>query len=186
MTGIKVIWERLRDYLQNTNVSAISPVSLVTTIAVFQGQTLTCNIGDLTQVVEVFWKDYNGTDITEGIGGYAITNGTIDGSDVQISTLTIADGTLETLVESSTLTWKCAAKSTLYPDSEKSSYSDVVVNFLVFGKLIDPPALICTEINKCILMIDENTTDLTLIRRLHLQKFVNPKNHLIILSYLIN
>ena len=163
MTGIKVIWERLRDYLQNTNVSAISPVSLVTTIAVFEGQMLTCNIGDLTQDVEVFWKDYDGTDITEGVGGHAITKGTIDHSNVQTSTLTIAAAALETLDRSLSLTWKFAAKSTLYPDSEKSAYSDVVVSFLVFGKLIDPPALICTEINRCILMTDQNTADQMLI-----------------------
>ena len=100
-------------------------------------QTLTCNIGDVTQAVDVTWKNNDGEDITDGVGGYTITKGTVDGSNVQTSTLKITATTLDTLDTSSPLTWKCAARSTLYPDSEKSTYSDVVVTFLHFGKLIE-------------------------------------------------
>ena len=96
-------------------------------------QTLTCNIGDVTQSVDVTWKDKDDQDITHNHGGYTINKGTVDGSNVQLSTLTIAAATLGALDTSSPLTWKCAAKSTQYPDSEKSTYSDVVVTFLVYG-----------------------------------------------------
>ena len=98
-------------------------------------QTLTCNIGDVTQAFDVTWKDKDGVDITHNQGGCTINKGTVDGSNVQVSTLTIAAVTLGALDTSSPLTWKCAAKSTLYPDSEKSTYSGVVVTFLQFGKL---------------------------------------------------
>ena len=90
-------------------------------------QTLTCNIGDVTQAVDVTWKDKDDGDIADGAGGYTVTNGTVDGSYVQASTLTIAAATLGALADTSApLTWKCAAKSTLYPDSEKSTDSDAV------------------------------------------------------------
>ena len=99
-------------------------------------QTLTCNIRDVTQAVDVTWKDKDDKDITHNQGGYTINKGTVDGSNVQVSTLTIGAATLGDLDTNSHLTWKCAAKSTLYPDSEKSTYSDVVVIFLQIGKLI--------------------------------------------------
>ena len=99
-------------------------------------QTLTCNIGDVTQAVDVTWKDNDGEDITDGVGGYSITKGTVDGSNVQTSTLNIAAATLGTLDTSSPLTWKCAARSTLYPDSEKSTDSNVIVTFLTFGMFV--------------------------------------------------
>ena len=104
------------------------------TIAV--DQTLTCNIEEVTKAVDVTWKDKDGGDITHHQGGYTINKGTVDSStNVQVSTLTIAAATLSELDTTSPLTWKCAAKSTLYPDSEKSAESNVVVTFLTFGKL---------------------------------------------------
>ena len=104
------------------------------TIAV--DQTLTCNIEEVTKAVDVTWKDKDGGDITHHQGGYTINKGTVDSStNVQVSTLTIAAATLSELDSTSPLTWKCAAKSTLYPDSEKSAESNVVVTFLTFGKL---------------------------------------------------
>ena len=99
-------------------------------------QTLTCNIGDVTQAVEVTWQESDGEDITGSESGYTITRGTVDGSNVQVSTLTIRSATLHTLDTSSPLTWRCAARSTLYPDSEISSYSNVVVIFLTFGEFL--------------------------------------------------
>ena len=97
-------------------------------------QTLTCNIGDVTQAVDVSWKDSAGNTITDGQGGYTITKGTVDDNNVQKSTLTVSAGTLGALSNTaSPLTWKCAAKSTLYADSEISSYLDVVVTFLSYG-----------------------------------------------------
>ena len=98
-------------------------------------QTLTCNIGDVTQAVDVTWKDQDGGDITHNQGGYTINKGTVNGSNVQVSTLTIAAATLGALDTSSPLTWKCAARSKLYPDSEKSTDFNVIVTFLTFGML---------------------------------------------------
>ena len=99
--------------------------------------TLTCYIGDVTHPVDVTWKNNNGEDITDGVGGYTITKGTVDGSNVQTSTLKIAAATLDTLDTSSPLTWKCAARSTLYPDSEKSTDFNVIVTFLTFGAFVE-------------------------------------------------
>ena len=98
-------------------------------------QTLTCNIWDVTQAVEVSWKTPSDEDITDGTGGYTVTQGTVDsGANVQKSTLTITSDTLKSLDTTSPLTWKCAAKSTLYSDSEQSFFKIVVVKFLKFGK----------------------------------------------------
>ena len=101
-------------------------------------QTLTCNIGDVTQAVDVTWKNNADGDVTSGAGGYTITKGTVDENYIQASTLTITAATLGGLADtSSPLTWKCAAKSTLYPNSVKSVYSNVVVTFLTFGKFLE-------------------------------------------------
>ena len=99
-------------------------------------QTLTCNIGEVTQAVSVSWKDPSGGDITDGNGGYTVTTGTVV-SKLQKSTLTITSDTLKAglTAGSSPLTWKCAAKSKLYTESEQSVFQDVVVTFLTFGKL---------------------------------------------------
>ena len=96
-------------------------------------QTLTCNVGDVTQAVDVSWKDSDGNAITDGQGGYIITKGPVDDNNVQKSTLTVSARTLGALSNTaSPLTWKCAAKSTLYAESEISPYFDVVVTFLPY------------------------------------------------------
>ena len=101
-------------------------------------QTLTCNIGDVTQAVDVTWKNSDGGDVTNDVGGYTITKGTVAAEgNTQASTLTITAATLASLTTSSPLTWKCAAKSTLYTDSAKSADSDVVVTFLTYGKFLE-------------------------------------------------
>ena len=97
-------------------------------------QTLTCNIGDLTQAVDVSWKNNVDGEVKTGQGGYTVTKGAVVGGK-QESTLKIDAATLAAISDTSKpLTWKCAAKSTLYPDSEMSTYKDVVVTFLVKGK----------------------------------------------------
>ena len=103
-------------------------------------QTLTCNIGDVTQAVDVSWEDSAGAPVTDGAGGYTITKGSV-ASNVQASTLTIAADTLKALDTAAALTWKCAAKSTLYSDSEISTFSDVVVTFLTYGKFVESVGL---------------------------------------------
>jgi len=99
-------------------------------------QTLTCNIGMVSQAVTVSWKDTADVDITNG-GDYTITQGTVDsGTKIQKSTLTISSSKLQSLTTTSPLTWKCSAKSVQYPDSELSASQDVVVTFLTFGEFI--------------------------------------------------
>ena len=116
-------------------ISAIAPVNMDATILV--DQTLTCNIGSLTKAVDVSWKNNAGGEVKNGEGGYTVTQGTVDEKNNQKSTLTIAAATLGALSDTSKpLTWKCAAKSTLYPDSEMSAYSDVVVTFLKYGQFL--------------------------------------------------
>ena len=112
--------------------SAISPVNMDATDDV--AQTLTCNIGDLTQDVEVSWKDPSDVDITASSSGYTITQGSVS-SNIQKSTLTIDSATLKSALTAGTspLTWKCAAKSKQYTDSEQSGFQDVVVTFLTYG-----------------------------------------------------
>ena len=98
-------------------------------------QTLTCNIWEVTQAVEVSWNTPSGEDILDGAGGYTVTQGSdAAGTNVQRSTLTITSDTLKSLDTSSPLTWRCAAKSTLYSDSVQSFFKAVVVTFLTFGK----------------------------------------------------
>jgi hypothetical protein len=96
-------------------------------------QTLTCDIGDVTKDVTVTWKDKDNNPITNGAGGYAIEQGSVH-SNVQKSTLKIESGTLSIL--STPVTYKCAAQSKQYPDSEISGDKDIVVNFLTLGKLL--------------------------------------------------
>ena len=96
-------------------------------------QTLTCNIGEVTQAVTVSWKNPSGGDVTDGVGGYTVTQGSVV-SNVQKSTLTITSATLKSLDTTSPLTWTCAAKSTEYSDSEQSVFQDVVVSFLTYSK----------------------------------------------------
>lgn len=96
------------------------------------GITLTCNIGDLTTAVDVSWKDNEGNAITSGQGGYTIEQGTLI-SNSQESTLQITS-IAEAASSDTTVTFKCAAKSTQYLDSETSIDRDIVVNILTFGK----------------------------------------------------
>jgi hypothetical protein len=99
-------------------------------------QTLTCNIGDVTKPVDVSWKNNNGGEVTTGQDGYTVTKGAVVGGS-QASTLKIEAATLGAISDASTpLTWKCAAKSTLYPDSEISTYQDVVVTFRNYSKFL--------------------------------------------------
>ena len=96
-------------------------------------QTLTCNIGEVTKAVVVSWKDPSDDEITDGVGGYTVTQGSVL-SNAQESTLTITPTTLKSLDSSSPLTWKCAARSARYSDSEQSAFQDVVVTFLTFSE----------------------------------------------------
>ena len=100
-------------------------------------QTLTCNIGDLTQAVDVSWKKNDGGDVTTGQDGYTVTQGTVAVGGTQESTLKIEAATLGAISDTSApLTWKCAAKSKLHPDSEISAYKDVVVTFHNYSKFL--------------------------------------------------
>ena len=102
-------------------------------------QTLTCDIGDVAADVAVSWKDHAGVAITSGTGGYTIAQGTADsaGDGIQKSTLTIDVATLTSVAGAANpATYKCAAVSAVYPDSATSTFKDIVVNFLTFGKFL--------------------------------------------------
>ena len=118
-------------------ISAVAPVTpkkATTAVA----HTLTCNIGDVVTDVTVSWKVNGGNDITTGGGGYTIAQGSADtGTKIQKSTLTIDASTLTTVAAAGTpVTYKCAAESIEYPDSATSTFKDIVVSFLTFGKFI--------------------------------------------------
>jgi hypothetical protein len=108
------------------------------------GQTLVCNIGDVTTAVTVSWTSGDNTQITDSQGGYTITQGTVS-SNIQESSLTITAATLQGLTTTSPVIWKCAAKSSQYPDSEKSEYKDLTVTFLTLGLFFRS---VCMEIEK--------------------------------------
>ena len=94
-------------------------------------QTLTCNIKlhDST-AVNVLWMDKDGTAIEHDEGGYTITQGTVDGNNIQKSTLTITAATLQALTTTSPVIWKCSAT---LPDSEQSTVEEITVSFLILG-----------------------------------------------------
>ncbi|XP_063687072.1 Ig heavy chain C region, secreted form-like [Bolinopsis microptera] len=112
-----------------SNVFTIAPVVMSATTAV--DQTLVCNIGDDTTAVTVSWTSGDNTPITDGQGGYTITQGTVS-TNIQESSLTITAATLQQL-DTSSVIWKCAAKSSHYPDSEQSEYKDLTLTFLTLG-----------------------------------------------------
>ena len=131
-SGFTVLASRL-EVKRFSIISAIDPVNMDATDDI--AQTLTCNIGDVTQAVQVSWKTSSNGDITDGVGGYTVTQGSVDvETNVQKSTLTITSAILKSLDTTSPLTWTCAAKSTKYTDSEQSAFQDVVVTFLTFGE----------------------------------------------------
>ena len=118
-------------------IPAITPVALSLSLDdidfIVQTLNLSCNIGDVTKAVVVSWKDPFDQDITDGVGGYTVTQGSVS-SNVQESTLTITPSTLKSLDTSSPLTWKCAARSSQYSNSEQSEFQNVVVTILIFGE----------------------------------------------------
>ena len=96
----------------------------------------------MTQAVDVSWKDSTGVDITPATSGYTITKGSVDeATKIQKSTLTISAATLQALEPAGPLTWKCAAKSTAYGGSPISTFEDLVVTFLKFGRFLESVAL---------------------------------------------
>ena len=101
-------------------------------------QTLTCNIGDVSTIVNVSWKDTDDNLITGSSAGYTINQGTVNvDTYTQASTLTIDPATLGTLETRSPVTYKCSAVSLQYPYSEESTEQNLVVTFLSFGKFLD-------------------------------------------------
>ncbi|XP_063676931.1 mucin-17-like [Bolinopsis microptera] len=121
----------------NSNVFTVvpeTPKKATTAVA----QTLTCDIGDVVTDVIVSWKDNAGADITSDSAGYTIAQGSADsGTKIQTSTLTIDVATLTSVaVAANPATYKCAAQSVEYSDSATSTFKEIVVNFLTFGKFL--------------------------------------------------
>ena len=99
-------------------------------------QTLSCKITDITEPVHVTWKDNDFNDITDSTDGYTIDQGTVDDDNVQTSTLTISTAKLRAMDTSSPLTWRCSVQSLRYPESDLSADSNIVIDFLTYGKII--------------------------------------------------
>ena len=97
--------------------------------------TLTCNIGDATlnKAVHVSWKDEDDAAIEDGEDGCNVTQGSVGEDKVQESTLSITTESLKHLNTEFPVTWKCAARSTQFPNSEQSPFQDVVVTFYDLG-----------------------------------------------------
>ena len=98
-------------------------------------RSLTCKISGVTDPVEVIWADMDWNDITDGEGGYTISQGSVNENQVQEATLTISTGSLlnATDYHGDNLFYRCAAKSTKYPESPPSSFTLVDAQLLHFG-----------------------------------------------------
>ena len=100
---------------------------------------MTCTIGGLTAsgtAATVVWKDPLDNTVTDD-DDYDIDNGTPDGSGTQSAELTIKTAKLASDFDGeSSFTYKCSAKSTLYPDSPISSDKNVDANVLQLGNTL--------------------------------------------------
>ena len=118
------------------SISALS--SEPKNLALAIDQTLTCTVSGLVDgqdAVNVFWRESAGGDALEDGDMYAINEGTVNPEGTQESILTIKVAKLETITDESSLTYKCSARSTQYPDSAESEQIDVVGNILTFGTI---------------------------------------------------
>ena len=100
-----------------------------------EAQTLTCKITGVTDPVEVTWVDMNKDDITDGEGGYTISQGSVNGDLIQEATLTISPDTLRDVTNyyGDDVYYYCAAKSTKYHESRQSNFKIVEAQLLRFG-----------------------------------------------------
>ena len=119
------------------SISALS--SEPKNLALAIDQTLTCTVSDLVEgqgAVDVFWRESaEGAVLGDADSDmYSIDEGTVTSDGTQVSILTIKVAKLETIDESS-VTYKCSARSTQYPDSAESEQIDVVGNILTYGTI---------------------------------------------------
>ena len=98
-----------------------------------EDQTFTCTVGELDvggTPVNVVWEAPDGTIVTvSDITNYDVSNGTVDGTGIQLAELTIKATKLADFANQSTFTYKCSVTSTQYPNSPVSTHG-VVVNVL--------------------------------------------------------
>ena len=128
-------------YVKNNFVNDCATVSAVTatakSVTTAVDQTLTCTIRGLTAngaAATVVWKDPDGTTVADN-AEYDISYGTPDGIGTQSAELTIKAAKLTSDFASvSSFTYKCAVKSSLYPNSPMTSDIDIIANVLKLGK----------------------------------------------------
>ena len=117
-------------------ISALSSDAKYIALAI--DQTLTCTVSDLVvgqDAVQVFWRESSDGDALTADGTlYDIEQGTVTSEGTQVSVLTIKADKLSTInADETSLTYKCSAKSTQYPDSAESQQIEVVGNILTYG-----------------------------------------------------
>ena len=117
-----------------STVSAVTSTAKSVTTAV--DQTLTCTIRGLTAnggAATVVWEDPDGVTVADN-AEYDVSNGTPDSSGTQTAELTIKAAKLTSdFANESSFTYKCAVKSSLYPNSPTTTDIDVVANVLKLG-----------------------------------------------------
>ena len=129
----KVKIETGRNLIIHHSLKSFTSATKYATTAI--DQTLSCKIQNLTEPVQVTWRNLDDSEITGSSEGYAINQGTVDENGIQISTLTISAAKLSQLNTSSPLTWECVVQPSLNPNLKYSvSLTKVVVTFLDFGE----------------------------------------------------
>ena len=86
----------------------------------------------MVEPLNVTWREYDWNEVTDGIGGYSISQGSVN-NQVQEATLTISAKTLEAMELDGYDSFACAAQSLHYPQSPRSEWTTVRVEFLRFG-----------------------------------------------------
>ena len=84
------------------------------------------------------WRDNQDNDITDGEGGYTISQGSVDENQFQEATLTFALGNLsydmQHDINQGVAYFKCAAKSIKYPESPRSEFKELQIELNFLGE----------------------------------------------------
>ena len=112
------------------NISAVllEDKSLVTATT----QSITCSLSGLSASADIVWIDPQNANIPISGADYSVNTGSVSSGN-QESVLVIQPSILQSMVGNTT--YKCQAKSTLYPDNSPNVIKEVVLTTLIFGKL---------------------------------------------------
>ena len=128
----------LNESLTKILISGVTTVAKFVTTAV--DQTLTCHISELDasgSPVTVTWTDPDGIVVQESdTTNYGLDQGIVNSDGIQLALLTIKTPKLVEFAEVGSFTYKCSAKSSLYPDSPTSAEQNLRAYVLKLGFLI--------------------------------------------------